>query len=209
MRVIAGEAKGRPLKAPRGLATRPTADKIKGAMFSMLESWIMAGLGEGEDVWSGRRVIDLYAGTGALGIEALSRGATWADFVEGSAAACRAIEENLARTGLQSRGKVHCVPVRRALSEGYRRQLTAPYDLVFMDPPYGDPMIGEVIEEVSQPAFVKPNGLVVVEHSRRVSLPVAYGDVVLIKSRRHGDTCISIYARGAQPCACEKSQPKK
>lgn len=195
MRVIAGEAKGRPLLAPKGSTTRPTADKIKGAMFSMIEAVMMASSPDSIALWDGCRVIDLYAGSGALGIEALSRGASWADFVESNAGACGVINGNLARTKLISRAKVHCVPVRRALSDAYRERLSSPYDIVFMDPPYADPATPEVLNEVGNPAFVKPQGLMVVEHSRRVSLEDSYGPMVLVRSRRHGDTCISLYER--------------
>lgn len=195
MRVIAGEAKGRPLLAPKGSATRPTADKVKGAMFSMIEALMMAASPDGVARWEGLRVLDLYAGSGALGIEALSRGASWADFVESGSGACGAISGNLARTKLTSRAKVHCVPVRRALSESYLGRLAIPYDIVFMDPPYADPVVPEVLEELGKAMLVKAGGLLVIEHSRRMSLQDSYGPLVLMKSRRHGDTCISLYER--------------
>ena len=155
----------------------------------------MAASPDGVARWGGLCVLDLYAGSGALGIEALSRGASWADFVESGSGACGAISGNLARTKLASRAKVHCVPVRRALSEVYLGRLAIPYDIVFMDPPYADPVVPEVLEELGKAMLVKPGGLLVVEHSRRMSLQDSYGPLVLIKSRRHGDTCISLYER--------------
>lgn len=193
MRVIAGEAKGHPLRAPKGEQTRPTADKIKGAIFSMIESVMMSRQGGDAELWEGRRVLDLYAGSGALGIESLSRGASWADFVDSGGPACRAIRDNLERTKLSSRANVHCVPVRRALAEGYKEQLRVPYDVVLLDPPYADPTISQVMEELGSAMLVRPEGVVVVEHSRRVSLSGQYGSISLVKSRRHGDTCVSIY----------------
>lgn len=193
VRVIAGEAKGCPLQAPRGLATRPTSDKVKGAIFSMVESALMAATEPGVDVWRGRRIIDLYAGSGALGIEALSRGAEWADFVESRLPACRTIRENLARTKLTARAAVHCTAVRRAIGEPYRERLSGPYDVVVMDPPYADPVVPGLLEDLSRPWFLKRGGYIIVEHSSRVSLLERYGDVTLIKTRRHGDTCISMY----------------
>ena len=112
MRVIAGSAKGRPLHAPRGKAVRPTSDKVKGAIFSMLEALLLARLPESahgyaqEELWAGVRMLDLYAGSGALAIEALSRGAAWADLVETSHAACQVIRRNLAETGLAERARL-------------------------------------------------------------------------------------------------------
>src|SRR5689334_12207955 len=103
MRVIAGSAKGRPLKAPAGMGTRPMTDRVKESLFNILT--VMGYPQEGD------RVLDLYAGTGALGIEALSRGAAWADFVEQANTPARCITANLAATGLADRGKVHQLPV--------------------------------------------------------------------------------------------------
>src|SRR5688572_1974291 len=106
MRVIAGSAKGRPLKAPDLPGLRPTSDLVRGAIFDIIGPYFDAN----------DRVLDLYAGTGALGIEALSRGAGWADFVEQNRRTCAAIRDNLAATGLADRGRVHCRPVQQALS---------------------------------------------------------------------------------------------
>src|SRR3972149_4981592 len=122
MRVIAGEARGKPLKAPK--AIRPTTDLVKGAIFSMLEA-----LG-GE--WE--RVLDLYSGSGALGIEALSRGAEWADFVEREPRSCSVIKDNLEKTGFKEYSHVYRSSVKRALEF-----LEGNYSLVLMDPPYNMP----------------------------------------------------------------------
>jgi len=128
-----------------------------------------------------------------LGIEALSRGAEWADFVESRVPACRIIRENLTRTKLASRASVHCMPVKRAVSDAYWERLSAPYDVVLMDPPYADPVVPDLLESLSRPRFLKRGGYMIVEHSSRVSLLGCYGDAMLIKTRRHGDTCISMY----------------
>src|SRR6266540_5274073 len=125
VRVIAGDARGVPLVAPTGTATRPTSDLLKGAMFSMLGP--RGGRG---------RVLDLFAGSGALGIEALSRGADWCDFVESVRAACQAIEANLAKTKFTAQGRVHCLPVQRWLAQAGRLGSERPYDLLLADPPY-------------------------------------------------------------------------
>jgi 16S rRNA (guanine966-N2)-methyltransferase len=149
---------------------------------------------EDQALWTGMHVLDLYAGSGALAIEALSRGAAWADLVEADSAVCKTIRDNLVYTKLISKARIHCLPVRKVLSDIYNRQLKAPFDVVLLDPPYADPAISEVLKTVASPTFIKPEGLMVVEHSRRVSLPDRFNSMYLVKSRRHGDTSVSIYA---------------
>jgi len=197
MRIIAGRAKGHQLKGPPGAGTRPTADKVRGAIFAMLESLLeeertAAREGEEASPWEGQRVLDLYAGTGALGIEALSRGAGWADFVERNPAACRVIRDNLARTRLVPFGRVHCTAVRHFLS-------AAPpgegYDLVLLDPPYGEPGLDDLLAALGTGAFLKEGGWLVAEHGRRQLLPTAVAGLTRVKARRYGDTDISIYSR--------------
>ncbi len=181
MRVIAGDAKGHPLQAPKGLDTRPTSDKVRGAIFSMLASMGME---------APERVLDLYAGTGALAIEALSRGAEHADLVEASPAACGAIRANLQRTRLAERAQVVQARVERALG-----RLEGPYDLVFLDPPYAATSVMAVLEELVARGLVDANAVVVYEHSRRTTPPATVGSLRLFQTRCHGDTCVTIYDR--------------
>jgi 16S rRNA (guanine966-N2)-methyltransferase len=178
MRVIAGEARGVPLRAPRGLDTRPTSDKVREAIFAMLAS--MGATME--------RVLDLYAGTGALAIEALSRGAAHADLVERAPAACAAIRANLAKTKLDGRARLVQAAVERALP-----RLDGPYDLVFLDPPYDDPRAEAVIAAVGERRLVGEGSVVVYEHEKRRQPPPACGPLAARVTRRHGDTCITIY----------------
>src|SRR5947209_2339665 len=119
MRVVAGEVKGHRLKAPAGMETRPTSDKVREAVFATLG-----------DFFVDDSVLDLFAGTGALGIEALSRGAETAVFVERRPQACAVIKENLKHTRLEARSRVLCMPVARALE-----LLHEPFGLVLLDPP--------------------------------------------------------------------------
>ncbi|MHB1415546.1 MAG: RsmD family RNA methyltransferase [Chloroflexota bacterium] len=199
MRVIAGSAKGRPLHAPRGQAVRPTSDKIKGSIYSMLESMLVARLPESEEgyaqaqIWEDKRVLDLYAGTGALAIEALSRGAAFASLVEASQAACRIIRRNLKETGLEAKAHLHCVTVQSALREDSVLRTEGSYDIITLDPPYADPALAGVVEAVAASALVHQNTLVVVEHSRRVALEDEYEGLARIRERTHGDTTVSIY----------------
>ena len=193
MRVIAGSAKGRPLVAPRGLAIRPTTDKVKGAIFSMLdaEAFRRAENGDDDDV-PFRRVLDLYAGTGALGIEALSRGAEHCDFVESNARARSAIEENLRRTGLAHQASANGLRAEAAVST-----FRAPYDLILADPPYADPTLPRLLTTIGASGIIHERTLVVIEHARSVELPADCGRLRLTRSRFHGTTAISIYTSGA------------
>ncbi len=178
MRVISGSAKGRTLKGPPSHATRPMADKIKGALFNSL-----ASLGVAPEI-----VLDLYAGTGAIGIEALSRGATRADFVERTRDACQVIRDNLTTTGFSRIGSVHQVPVMTFIG-GAR----ATYDFVIMDPPYADPEIIPALDALGNAALVHYGAIVVIGHSPRVELPDCLGRLDRLRLRCHGDSCFSIY----------------
>ncbi len=185
MRVITGKAKGHTLKAPKGMGTRPMLDKVKGSLFSILEGY---GRIRG-------RVLDLYAGTGSLGIECLSRGASAADFVEQNAHVCAIINENLRHTKLDALGKVHCLPVDRFIQS---QRGVGHYDIIVMDPPYADPQIEQTINNVGSFQLGHPGTLLVVGHSARVTLADAYPHLTRIKFRRLGDACFSIYEIDAE-----------
>lgn len=183
MRVIAGRARGRRLKAPRGTKTRPTSDLVRAAIFNML-------LSAGADL---TRVLDLYAGTGALGIEALSRGAEHCDFVERDPAACALIRENLRTTGLVMAGTVYCMDAAR-VPERLRGQR---YTLVLADPPYDDERAWEVIDAIARSSLVGPETTILVELSARRKPPEQLGPFRLLVARRHGDTLVTIYGADA------------
>jgi 16S rRNA (guanine966-N2)-methyltransferase len=183
MRVISGEARGARLKAPAGMRTRPMADKIKEAAFSMLASL---------DVRP-RRVLDLYAGSGSVGIEALSRGAGSADFVEQNPAACAVIRDNLQTTGFADRGRVFTASVG-----SYLAHAREPYDFVIMDPPYADPEIIATLQALAGSAAVAPGTVLLLGHSPRVELPEQAGRLTRLRARCHGDSCFSIYEVDAQ-----------
>lgn len=172
MRVIAGELGGRRLVSARGAATRPTADRVREALFSMLG-----------DV-GGLAVLDLFAGSGALGIEALSRGAGHATFVERSKPALDALRSNLEALGLAGRTRVVASDALAALRAG------GTYDLVFLDPPYA--MAAALAPTLSRdlPAVLAPAARVVSESDRRSPLTLALD---LVRERRYGDTMIRIH----------------
>jgi 16S rRNA (guanine966-N2)-methyltransferase len=146
MRVIAGSAKGRTLDAPRGGATRPATDRIRETLFAILEPILVDA-----------RVLDLFAGAGTLGIEALSRGAARATFVERSAEALRALRKNIAATGFRDRSEIVAANVL-----GFLEQVAGPYDVVFCDPPFADVAILEaVLAEARFAAALAPGAHVV------------------------------------------------
>lgn len=179
MRVISGVARGHRLKAPEGMRTRPMADKIKEALFSVLMSLEIEPT----------RVLDLYAGSGAVGIEALSRSAEWADFVEQRADAVAVIRDNLRHTKLAESAAVHQVSVESYLN----RAPDEPYDFVIMDPPYADPEIINNLQRLGRSALVVPGTIVVIGHSPRVVLPPAMPPLQQLRQRCHGDSCFAIY----------------
>jgi 16S rRNA (guanine966-N2)-methyltransferase len=178
MRVIAGRLGGRSLSAPRGLGTRPTSDRVREALFSILG-----------DV-TGAVVLDLYAGTGALGIEALSRGAERAVFVESARPALAVLRQNLRDLGLTGVATVLAQPVERA-----RLLAEWSFDLVLADPPYAS--VAEAAASLGRlaaagPRFLKPEGKVVLEHAGRDAPPDVIG-LVRVGTRSYGEASLSFY----------------
>ncbi len=180
VRVITGEAKGHRLKVPRGTLVRPATDLVRGAIFSILENIT--------DDWA--QVLDLFSGSGALGIEALSRGAVWVDFVEREPRCCAIIKENLAKTRLAARAHVYCCSVARALSF-----LDKEYSIILMDPPYSNATIGELIAQMADSKLVGAKTVLVVTHSPHLPLSPTYSALTRIKEHRHGDSCIAVYRK--------------
>jgi 16S rRNA (guanine966-N2)-methyltransferase len=181
MRVLTGTAKGHPLKFPKGAPTRPATDLVRGAIFSILEN-------REDTSWD--NVLDLYSGSGAMGIEALSRGAGHADFVDRDPRCCSIIKENLDKTRLAEQARVYCTTVTKAL--GF---LDRVYDVVLMDPPYPDTSIHEVIDQLVRSNLVGGDTTIMVTHSPRLTLAPRYGAYGLVRETRHGDSCINVYRK--------------
>ncbi len=180
MRVIAGELGGRRLRAPRGTGTRPTADRGREAMVSLIGPL------------EGVRVVDLYAGSGALAIEALSRGALDALLVEKSAPALAALRQNLADLGLASRATVLPTTALRALPTLAKR---GPFGLVLVDPPYAEVANGsvaKVLAKLAECGSLASGALIVLEHAAKDEPPALSGATV-DRSRRYGDSAVTIY----------------
>ncbi len=184
MRVIAGDAKGRPLLGPAGPFTRPMQDKIKEALFSMLWSLDVDGL----------KVLDLYAGTGAIGIEAMSRWGAAATFVDGNEAACNVVRKNLERTGFAGDAQV-----RRMSVEQYIEIPNNPCDVIFLDPPYADPDIEATLLKLAKSTLIQSGTVVAIGHWPKLDLPEEIGRLSLLRRRCHGDSCFSIYEADLPP----------
>ncbi len=189
MRIVGGTARGRALLGPpEKLQLRPTSDKVREAVFDVLAA------GKGGSI-SGR-AIDLFAGTGAYGIEALSRGASEAVFVERSPAACALIRENLQRLDLEKRGRVHAGDTERLISR-LAASGERPFDLAFIDPPYGEGAAAPAAERLLDEGLLAPGGIIVIESSVRetVEAPPA---LEAFRRKRYGDTCVAFLRPAGQ-----------
>ncbi|MFQ5670398.1 MAG: 16S rRNA (guanine(966)-N(2))-methyltransferase RsmD [Acidobacteriota bacterium] len=186
MRIIAGSLRGRRLQPVGGRRVRPTADRVREALFSILEAGGAGG--RPRDA----QVLDLFAGTGALGIEALSRGARRATFVESDAAACRTVRGNLERCGLLERSRLVPSTVERFLAAGAAGDASARYRLVFLDPPYAAGLECAVLEKLDR-RLLAENAVVVVEHAAGTALPDQIGRLERFDRRAYGRTALSFY----------------
>jgi len=177
-RIIAGTYGGRRLKAPPGDGTRPTTDRVREALFSSLQSEF-GGL-------DGLRFLDLFAGSGAIGLEAASRGVAHVDLVENDRRAAHVISSNIAELGCRV-AQVKSQPVERFVQS----TPTAPYDVVFLDPPYAFPheALAELLQAISTPAWFAEGGVVVVERSRRDKFiwPEPYA---ALRDKKYGETVL-------------------
>ena len=180
MRVITGSARGRRLKELEGMETRPTTDRVKEGMFSALQFDI-----------EGRRILDLFAGTGQLGIECLSRGAASAVFVDRRADAVKLIRENLKITDLTDRARVVS-----ADSLEYLKSLREKFDIILLDPPYEAGLLEPAIETIGKFDILAPHGIIVAEHPVGKVLPVLPAPYRLHKTYRYGKIGMTIFRRG-------------
>ncbi len=186
MRVISGQAKGRPLKSVPGRTTRPTADRVKEAMFSIIGPY-----------FSGERVLDLFSGTGGLGIEALSRGAGHAVFVDIDPKCVATIRHNLAATGLADRAEVYRNDARRAIARLARAG--KPFDLIFLDPPYAMTDCDAILAELAACGLVAQGAVAVVEHAADIAYGERFAGYAMRRRAVYGDTALTVYDYGGLP----------
>lgn len=177
MRVITGKARGRRLKELPGQQTRPTTDRVKEGLFSSIQFNI-----------EGRRALDLFAGTGQLGIEALSRGADSCVFLDQRKDATALVRENLQLTGLQEQGRVLQRDAMDYLSSCHER-----FDLIFLDPPYESGLLEKALEKIAAFDILSPHGIIVAECPAEHILPETLGTFSLYRSYRYGKIKVTVY----------------
>ncbi len=179
MRVITGKARGVTLKTPEGMQTRPTTDRVKEALFSIIQFDI-----------PGAKVLDLFGGTGQLGIEALSRGARSADFVDASESACRLIRENLRRTKLEQDGHV--------IKSDYLSYLNCcreTYQIIFLDPPYAEVFLENALNRIVEIDILQSGGIIIAERPVEKELSWEFEGYVRSRDYKYGNTIITVYRK--------------
>ncbi|WP_053362057.1 16S rRNA (guanine(966)-N(2))-methyltransferase RsmD [Bacillus sp. FJAT-27251] len=180
MRVVSGNLKGRYLKAVPGNSTRPTTDKVKEAIFNMIGPYFSGGLG-----------LDLFAGSGSLGIESLSRGLDKVIFVDMDRKAVQVINENIRDCGLEDKSEIYRNEASRALKAIIKRELS--FDYIFLDPPYKKQQLLKLVELISSHHLLKDKGAIVCEHGSDIQLPESIGGFLLTRHEEYGIIGISIY----------------
>ncbi len=186
MRISAGEHRGRRLRSPRGTKTRPTSDRLRQALFSALGARIQ-----------GARVLDLFAGTGAVGLEALSRGASTATFVEVDRRAVASLRTNLTSLNLAGRARVLVAEVLPTLAKLHAGGEV--FDCIFLDPPYAGDLAARCVERLAHGGLLRENALLVAQTFHKTALPDRVGSLRQIWRRRHGESNLTFYAKET-PC---------
>ncbi len=183
MRVISGSAKGRPLKAVPGQSTRPTSDKVKEALFSMIGPYFTGGI-----------ALDLFAGTGGLSIEALSRGVERAIMVDANPDSIRIIRHNLSITGFTEQTELYRNDAVRAVKALLKRGITV--DIVFLDPPYKLHVYDSLIQLLDAGGALNDQAIIVCEHDAELQIALDIDDIQLIRHTVYGDTAITLFRKG-------------
>ena len=179
MRVITGSARGMALKAPKGMDTRPTMDQVKEGIFSAIQFEV-----------EGRRVLDLFAGSGQMGIEALSRGAKSAVFVDMREDACKVVRENLAKTRLEQNARVV-----RADYLSYLASARKTFDLIFLDPPYAEVFLENSLKRISEIDILSDSGIIITERPYAKELPAEIPGLLRYRDYRYGKAAVTIYRK--------------
>ena len=179
MRVITGKARGVQLKTPEGMLTRPTSDRVKEALFSIIHFEI-----------PGAKVLDLFGGTGQLGIEALSRGASKAVFVDAQENACKLIRENLKRAKMEREGQV----VRGDYLQ-YLERCREKFDIILLDPPYAEVFLENALKKITEIDILESNGIIVAERPLGKELPWEFEGFERSKDYKYGKTLLTIYRK--------------
>ena len=179
MRVISGKAKGIVLKTPDGMETRPTSDRVKEALFSIIQFDIAC-----------TKVLDLFGGTGQLGIEALSRGASSAVFTDASSKACKLISENLKRAHVENLGKIVCSDYM-----SYLKGCKEKFDIIFLDPPYAEVFLETSLKMITEIDILQSGGIIVTERPLEKNLLYDFPGYTRSKDYKYGKTLLTLYRK--------------
>ena len=179
MRVISGKARGVSLKTPDGLVTRPTADRVKEAIFSIIQFDL-----------PGARVLDLFGGTGQLGIEALSRGAKFVDFVDKNESACKLIKENLKRAKFEAQANVF-----RSEYDIFLKKSMVHYDIVLLDPPYAEVFLENSLKLITEIDILQSGGIIVTERPISKELLLDFPGYIRSKDYKYGKTLVTLFRK--------------
>jgi len=179
MRVVAGKARGVVLKTPEGMQTRPTADRVKEALFSIIQFEI-----------PGASVLDLFGGTGQLGIEAISRGAKHAVFVDANESACRLIRENLRRANMEAEGTV-----LRCDYMQYLEHCRKKFSIILLDPPYSEVFLENAIKKITEIDILQSGGIIITERSADKAFLFTHPDFVRSKDYKYGNTMLTLFRK--------------
>lgn len=182
MRIITGSAKGVRLKTPQGMETRPTSDRVKESLFNILSNRVLDAM-----------VLDLFAGTGNLGLEALSRGAAQAIFVDRSFNSINLIKDNASLTKLADRAECYKSDVFSALSKIC--QAKQQFDLIFCDPPYNQGFVDKILQVVDNAEILAEDGILMIEHSKHEKVLFSLQKIEMIRTEKYGGTLISFFIR--------------
>lgn len=177
MRIISGELRGRRLTTPKDDRVRPTTDKVKEAIFNIIQQYMDDSV-----------VIDMFAGTGNLGLEAISRGARKAYFVDKDRRSIALVRDNVNYCKVGERAVILCYDYAAAVSRIHEKA-----DIIFLDPPYGDGLYEDCVEKIVENDLLAPGGIIVAEHSAMEMLPEELSGLPMIKCRKYGKICVSIY----------------
>lgn len=182
MRIIAGTLKGRRLNAPSGLGLRPTSDKVKEALFNIISNQI-----------GGAAFLDLYAGTGSVGMDALSRGAQDVVFVENNKKHLQFLKKNVSSCTFEGRAEIFAVAASDFLKKVKRS--TRLFDIIFIDPPYESSEVEKILPMLHEGDMITDQGMVIIEHFHKKTLPEKSGNLFLLKKYKYGETILSFYAK--------------
>ncbi|SHH09454.1 16S rRNA (guanine(966)-N(2))-methyltransferase RsmD [Tepidibacter thalassicus] len=181
MRVISGSARGLKLKSPKGMDVRPTTDRVKESVFNIINNRLMDSF-----------VLDVFSGTGSLGIEALSRGAQKCIFVDLSKESIKIIKENVQKARFDEKSEIILSDAINAINKLAARKNK--FDIIFMDPPYLKNLIEPVLEEISKKNILENNGIIIVEHDTKDKLSEKINNIYMYREKKYGNTTISFFA---------------